>query len=387
MDKRVYLFTIVSFVVGMVELIIGGILDLVAKDLNVSIGQAGLLITIFSLTFAISGPILAVLTANMERKRLTMITLIIFFIGNLVAVISPNYTTLFLARIIAAASSALLIVLCVVMAANIVEPKYRARAIGIVNMGVSGSLVLGVPIGLILGNSFGWRAPFIFITVLTIFSMLGILFLMEKVTPPGEHISLKKQLASLKEQKILFAHLTTFLLLTGHSTLYSYLTPFSKSTMGLDGTWISIIYLIFGVAAVSGGVVGGTFGDKFGFKPTLIGIIIVFGFAILAIPSTTFLLPLFLIVLVIWGMMSWAITPPLQSYLMVSAPETSNIQISLNNSALHLGIATGASIGSIIIDTSSVEYNATFGGILAFLSLGTILVSMKKRAKHEKSLA
>lgn len=376
MDKRVYLLTIVSFVVGMVELIIGGIIDLVANDLGISVSQAGLLITIFSLTFAISAPILSVATANIERKRLTLITLLIFFIGNLVAVISPNFFVLFIARIIAAASSSLLIVLCVVMAANIVEPKYRGRAIGIVNMGVSGSLVLGIPIGLTIGNAFGWRAPFLFICVLTLFSIIGISTLMGRV-PPSKPLSLKKQLSTLKYRKILFAHITTFLLLAGHTTFYAYLKPFAQTTMGLDGTWISIIYFLFGIAAVSGGALGGTVSDRFGTKPAIYSVIIIFSVAIFIIPYTTFLLPLFFVNMVIWGMMSWAITPPMQSYLMNVTPETANIQVSLNNSALHLGVAVGSTIGGIAIDVSTVEITPTVGGMLAILSLGTIALSMR----------
>ncbi|WP_156290344.1 MFS transporter [Oceanobacillus salinisoli] len=378
MDKRVYLLTIVSFVVGMVELIIGGILDLVAFDLNVTIGQAGLLITIFSLTFAVSGPVLSVLTAKLERKKLMLFTLIVFLAGNIVAVFSPTYSILFISRMISAASSSLLIILCVVMAATIVHPKYRGRAIGIVNMGVSGSLVLGVPIGLVLGNAFGWRAPFVFITVLTLLSITGIYFLLERVAPEKQ-ISLKRQFASLKDQKVLFAHMTTFILLAGHSTLYTYLTPFVKTTMDLDGTWVSIIYFVFGIAAVSGGAVGGTLGDRFGSKRTILSVIIVFGLAIFMIPYTTFALPLFLVFLIIWGMMSWAVTPPMQSYLMTIAPETSSIQIGLNNSSLHLGIAVGASIGSVVIDVTSVENNAAVGGILAIISIGTALISMRNK--------
>src|SRR5699024_10438315 len=95
MDKRVYFLMIVSFVVGMVELIIGGILDLIAEDLNVSIGQAGLLITIFSLIFAIAAPVLLVLTANIERKKLTIISLFIFLLGNIITIFSLTYTVLF----------------------------------------------------------------------------------------------------------------------------------------------------------------------------------------------------------------------------------------------------------------------------------------------------
>lgn len=382
MDKRVYLLTIVSFVVGMVELIIGGILDLVAHDLGVTLGQAGLLITIFSLTFAISAPVLSVLTARFERKKLTLVTLVIFLIGNLIAVFSPNYTILFISRIISAASSSLLIVLCVVMAATIVEPRYRARAIGIVSMGVSGSLVLGVPIGLLLGDQFGWRAPFAFITVLTIFSIIGIYFLMNRVGAQKQ-ASLKEQLLSIKDRPVFFAHVTTFLLLAGHTTLYAFLTPFVKSTMGLDGTWVSIIYFIFGIAAVSGGALGGILGDQFGPKRTVQSVIILFAIAIFIIPYTTSHLPLFIGVLIIWGMMSWTVTPPMQSYLMGIAKETANIQISLNNSALHLGVAIGSSIGGIVIDVSTVENNALVGMLIAILSLGTAIISMWNTDKKQ----
>ncbi|MBR7796605.1 MAG: MFS transporter [Bacillota bacterium] len=381
MDKRVYLLTIISFVVGMVELIIGGILDLVANDLNVSLGKAGLLITIFSLVFAISAPILLIATAKIERKQLTLIALLIFLIGNLIAVFSPIYSMLFIGRIISAASGSLLIILCLTIAANIGDDKYRGRAIGIVSMGVSGSLVLGVPIGLVLGNMFGWRAPFVFIVLLSLLSMIGVYYFMEKVEPKPQ-VSLKKQIHSLKESKILLGHATTFLYMAGHTILYAYLTPFVKDTMHLGGNWLSIIYLIFGIAAVSGGGIGGAFSDQFGSKKTIISTLVIFALSLLTIPFTTSIFAVFLVVMIVWGMMSWAITPALQSYLIESAPETSDIQQSLNNSALHFGIAFGSLVGGIVIEQASVQQNAAIGGIFVILSLGTILVSMTKSQKR-----
>ncbi|GAA0441442.1 MFS transporter [Virgibacillus salarius] len=381
MDKRVYLLTIISFVVGMVELIIGGILDLVANDLNVSLGKAGLLITIFSLVFAISAPILLIATAKIERKQLTLIALLIFLIGNLIAVFSPIYSMLFIGRIISAASGSLLIILCLTIAANIGDDKYRGRAIGIVSMGVSGSLVLGVPIGLVLGNMFGWRAPFVFIVLLSLLSMIGVYYFMEKVEPKPQ-VSLKKQIHSLKESKILLGHATTFLYMAGHTILYAYLTPFVKDTMHLGGNWLSIIYLIFGIAAVSGGGIGGAFSDQFGSKKTIISTLVIFALSLLTIPFTTSSFAVFLVVMIVWGMMSWAITPALQSYLIESAPETSDIQQSLNNSALHFGIAFGSLVGGIVIEQASVQQNAAIGGIFVILSLGTILVSMTKSQKR-----
>lgn len=380
MDKRVYFLMVISFIVGMVELIIGGILDLIATDLHVSLGKAGLLITVFSFILALAGPILLVLTARMERKRLTIIFLLFFLFGNLITVFSPTYGVLFAGRVISALSASLLIILCLVMAPTLVDAKYRGRAIGIVSMGVSASLVLGVPLGLMLGNAFSWRAPFVLISLLTLFSIFGVIFFMERVEPKPS-IPLGKQLATLKGKKVLFAQSTTFLFMAGHTTLYAYLTPFLKSTMGMQGNWVSVAYLIFGIAAVTGGGFGGTLADIIGTKRTILSVIVVFSIAIFAIPYTTGALVLFLVLLVVWGMMSWAMSPAMQSYLIEASPETSDIQQSLNNSSLHFGIAIGSLVGGVVIEQLSVSHNALIGGIIVLFSLGTALISM-----HEKKM-
>lgn len=378
MDKRVYLLTVVSFICGMVELIIGGILDLVAEDLGVTLGQAGLLITIFSLVFAISAPVLLVLTAKYERKKLTLTTLTIFLLGNIIAVFSVSYSMLFISRIISAASSSLLIVLCIVMASSIVDSTHRGRAIGIVSMGVSGSIVLGLPVGLALGDAFGWRAPFLLITILTILSMIGVYFLMGRVAPKPQ-VPLKKQLAALTNRKVFFALLTTCIFLAGHTTLYAYLKPFLQTTMDLSTNWISIVYFLFGIAAVSGAAVGGAFSDRFGTKPTIFGVIIILLATIFSISFTTAALPVFLIVVIIWGMMSWALSPPLQSYLIEIAPDTSDILISLNYSALHLGVALGSLIGGVVIEQMAVQFNPYIGGVIVIGSLLTAIIATAKR--------
>ncbi|MFD1360745.1 MFS transporter [Lentibacillus salinarum] len=383
MNKRVYFLMIVAFVVGMVELIIGGILDLMADDLNVSLSQVGFLITIFSFIFAIGSPILLILTANIERKRLTLISLAVFLAGNLVTVFSPTYSVVFIGRVISALSGALLIILCLTIAPSIVEHKYRGRAIGIVSMGVSASIVLGLPIGLILGNAFGWRAPFVLITLLTILSMAGVFFLMNRVEPKPSS-PLGKQLVTLKNRKIFFGQMITLMFMTGHTVLYAYLTPFSKTALGVDGTWVSIIYLVFGAAAVSGGGIGGVLSDAIGAKRTIMVTTVLFGLVIFSIPYTTFALPAFFVILIIWGILSWALSPATQSYLITLSPETSDIQQSLNNSALHLGIAFGSLIGGFVIEHASVEQNATVGGLFVILSVGAALVSMHEQRKLAK---
>jgi len=380
MNKRVYLLAIISFVVGMVELIIGGLLDLVAADLHITLGKAGFLMTVFSLSFAIAGPVILTMTQKIERKKLTQICLFVFLIGNLVAVVSPVYSILILSRIITAACAALLIALCLTIVPTIVEKKYRARAISIVFMGVSASLVLGVPFGLMLGNVFGWRAPFVMISILTFICMLGVHFFLGNIESKPA-VPIMNQLRSLKKGKIVFAQATSFIFIAGHLTFYGYLTPYLKTVMGMDGTWVSIVYLIFGIAAVAGGGIGGMMADRLGPKSAIFLIVISFAVCMFMIPASAVSVPLFLILLSIYGMLSWAITPAIQTYLIELSRESSDIQQTLNNSAVHMGIAFGSFVGGIVIEQSSVNINPIAGGFIVIFSFAAAVISMGRRNK------
>ncbi|MEC1525793.1 MFS transporter [Neobacillus niacini] len=388
MDKRIYFLMIISFIIGLVELIISGILDLIAEDLHVSIGQAGLLITVFAVIFAVAAPILLVMTAKIERKRLTLVCLYIFLIGCIVTVFAPTFTILFIGRIILALSGALLIILCLVMAPSLVGEQYKGRAIGIVSVGVSASLVLGVPLGLIIGDSFGWRAPFVLITILTALSIIGVHVLMGSIQPKPQ-IPLRQQLAAFKNHKITLGLTTTFLYMTGHTMMYAYFKPYLEATTGFNATWISVIYFIFGFSAVVGGGLGGVMADLLGSRKTMVIALVVFSAIFFILPYSTDFSPVFLIIIIIWGILSWAISPAMQSYLIEIAPESSEIQQSLNNSALHLGVAVGSVIGAGIVDTFSVEVNPFAGGIFIILSFITVVISIssKKKASYKTKSA
>lgn len=374
MDKRIYLLTAIAFVVGMVELIIGGILDLVALDLGVTVGRAGLLISFFALMFAISGPVLLFLVGKADRKRVTMFALFVFFIGNIIAIFSVTYSMLLVSRIISALSGGLLIVLCLTLASHISKPKNRGRAIGLVIMGISGSVVLGLPIGVSLGHAFGWQSPFVLVAILTIVLMFGVFMFLGNV--PTQHpMSLKKQLSALNDKRILFGHFTTFFFLAGHFTLYGYLTPFVKMTMGFDGIWITIVYFVYGAAAVTGSGLAGVAADRFGIRRTLLIVIVLLGICLFMMPFVTSFV--FWIILVIWGILSWAITPPIQSHLIELAPQTSDIQQSLNNAALHLGIAFGTLVGSLVADWWTLELNAFVGVIFVAVTFIVAVISLQ----------
>ncbi len=219
MNLKVIILALSTVAVGLVELIVGGILPAISEDFNISLSTAGQLISVFALVYAIAGPVLLVLTSKIERKKLYLASLSIFFLGNVMTYFSPNFTFMMIARVLTATSTALVVVLSLTIAVKIVAPAHQAKALGLIYMGISSSLVLGVPVGILVSNMYGWRVIFLGISLLSIGSMVLISLFLERI--PGEQtIPLSQQLKAVGNGKIISAHLATMFMLAGHYTIY-----------------------------------------------------------------------------------------------------------------------------------------------------------------------
>ncbi|WP_144462120.1 MFS transporter [Siminovitchia fortis] len=388
MNLKVFILAASTIAVGLVELTVGGILPEIAEDLGVSLGTAGQLITVFALVYAISGPVLLTLTAKIERKRLYLLALAIFFLGNLMTYFSPGFLLVMIARVITAMSTALIVVLSLTIAAKIVEPAHRAKALGFVYMGISSSLVLGVPIGILVADHFGWRAVFLGIAMLSVLSFILIYLFLEKI--PSERVEpLSVQIKSLGSIKIASAHLATMFTLAGHYTLYAYFTPFLKTTLNLNQYWISICYFLFGLSAVFGGALGGTLADRIGSRKSILLVISSFAVVLFVLPYSTFSFPVFLVAMMLWGALSWSLAPPQQNYIIQIDPASSDIQQSINNSALQVGISLGSAIGGVALEhTRSVVSIAHVGAgvVVVALICGIISLTSPYRVKQAGTL-
>ncbi|TYR77059.1 MFS transporter [Rossellomorea vietnamensis] len=385
MNFKVFILALSTVAVGLVELIVGGILPTIAEDFNISLSSAGQLITVFALIYAVAGPGLLVLTSKIERKKLYLISLFVFFIGNIMTYFSPDFTFMMIARVLTAMSTALIVVLSLTIVAKIVTPAHRAKALGLIYMGISSSLVMGVPLGILISDTFGWRVIFLGIAILSIGSFILISIFLERV--PGEStIPLSQQLKAVASAKIGSAHLATVFLLAGHYTLYAYFTPFLESEMNLSSGWISICYLLFGIAAVSGGAFGGILSDAIGAQKSIILVISAFAIILFILPFSTFSLILFIPVMMVWAALSWSLAPPQQTYLINTDPATSDIQQSFNNSAIQVGISLGSGFGGIVLNqTGTVTYTAWFGAGIVIISLLCAVFSLTRTSINREN--
>lgn len=386
MNKGIFILAISTFVAGTVELVIAGILDMIASDLNVSVGAVGQLVSIFSLVFAFGAPVLIALTSKFERRKLLIISMLIFLIGNIVSIFSTNFITLLIARIILASSCSIIVVVSITIAANTVSADLRGRAIGIIFMGLSASLVLGVPLGTIIGENFGWRMTFALVAALSIVPILGIIKFLPKV-PPKPMVPLLQQISTLKNKKIASIQLASVLELAGHFTVYTYFTPLLQQTMGLSTNMISIVLLVFGTAGIVGGWIGGFASDKYGGAKTILIALILFATSLFILPFATKSIGTLLIVVIIYGALVWSLSPAVQNYIVKSDPVSSDIQIGLNTSFLHLGVALGSGFGGLLINNYPVTTNTWVGGVMVISAL--ILASysiMKREALHRADI-
>jgi len=364
---KIYILAITSFLVGTSEYIISGILDKIASSFGITMAAAGLLITIFSLVYAICTPILMAFTASMGRKKLIMYSLGLFTLGNILAFVLPGYKLFIVARIVMALGAGMVVVTALNIAAKIAPPGKQASSIATVIMGFTASLIIGVPIGRVVSNILGWKSVFGAIALLGVIVSIIIFFTIPN-TKGDKPVPLPQQLALLKNKKVALGLAITFFWLGGYSIAYTYLAPYLLTVSHISENLLSTALLIFGVASLIGSKFGGYSTDRWGVTFTLIGGMILHTIMLILLSLVTNSLVGVLVVLTLWSFSAWTSGPTQQYNLATIEPESSGILLGLNQSMMQLAMATGAAIGGIMIDhvsLASITWSGSLGVAIA----------------------
>lgn len=376
MTPRIWLLALATFVTGMAENITVGILPSLADDLAVPLGIAGQLTTVFSLSFALAAPFSALMTTRFPLRRLLCICLALFALCNLAAALAPGYNALLLARIGMAATSALTCLTCTLMATRMVPEALRGRAIGVIFMGICSSLVLGVPAGMLLCDVLGWRGVFTGLSLLALAVLLMAWRGLEQLRS-SERIALGSYLRHLGNGRLLAAQGVSLLMIAGHFSVFAYLAPYALQVADIPARWLAALFAAFGIAGVSGGYVGGWMADRLGASKSIALAPLLYLVSLLMLPLSVGTPWLFLPIMMLWGGLSWTTSPVVQNYLASRGPDTFPAGMSLNMSAMHLGVGLGSAIGGVVIGTATLSATPWAGVALTAMAAVLALCSAR----------
>jgi MFS transporter, DHA1 family, inner membrane transport protein len=372
--NSLYCLALGAFAIGTEGFMIAGLLPTLARDLDVGLPAAGHLVTAFSLAYAIGAPVMAVLTAGLERRRLLAFAMAGFSIANLLAGLAPDYAGLLAARLLLALSAASFMPAASGYAAAVGGPERRGLALSMVTNGLTWAIIAGVPLGVLVGDAFGWRTTFLGVAGLSTLSLLGILTRMPSQRP-GITASLSERLALATRPDILAVLATSVLTVAGTLTVYTYLGVFLADVAGIGPHGLALVLLGFGLASAAGARLGGIAADRWGAGSTAVisGGLTVLAYLVLSLgaalgPAQAMLALLPAILL--WGLASWGLMTAQQARLVALAPTLAAVTLSLNSSAIYLGSATGAAVGALVIADGGV---GRLGWVAAGFSVAALL--------------
>jgi predicted MFS family arabinose efflux permease len=383
MDIRLLLLAGGAFAIGTGSLVVTGILPNLAAAFGVSVDMAGLLISVFAIAYAIGSPVLSALLGNLDRRRVLIGSLGVFTLANLLAAFTSDFGSLMLARILMALGAGVFMPAANAVAVSLAPPDRRARAIALVTGGMTVSLILGVPLGTAVA-SLGWHFAFLVVALFGALALLGLLLKMPAGLPRGTN-TLAERLQVARRGDVLLALGTTALWTTGAFTLYTYIAPFLSAHAGITGHWLSATLVLTGIGSALGNQWGGRASDRFGPEPTLTFVLSLLAAALataslvaLALPPVLaiFILP---IVMMVWSGAGWAGHPSQMSRLAAMAPDATVVALSLNASALYVGIAAGAGLGQQVLRHGASWQLGFVGAACELAALGLLLISVRRR--------
>jgi DHA1 family inner membrane transport protein len=375
-----------GFAIGTTEFVTMGLLPDIADGVGVDIPSAGHVISVYALGVVVGAPVIAALGARLPRRVLLVGLMTAFLAGNALTALAPAYRTLLVARFLSGLPHGAYFGVASLVAASLVAPHLRGRAVSSVLLGLAAAMLTGVPAATWLGQHFGWRSAYWAVVVLAGITVAAVLAVVPS-SPGRPEATVRGELRALQRPQVLLTLVVGIVGFGGMFALYSYIAPVITDVAGLSRGTVPLVLLVYGAGGVLGTALGGRLADLALFR-SLVAALVSLG-VLLAVVAVTASSPAALVVgvfLVSVGASVLAVC--LQMRLMETAGEAQMLGAALNHSALNLANALGAWLGGLVI-AAGLGYRApsVVGAGLAAAGLIPLAVSAVLRRREGRDAA
>lgn len=359
--------TISAFLVNTSEFMPIGLLTDISNDFNMTAAQAGVMITAYSWTVTILSLPLMLLACKIEPKKLLLGTLTVFSTCQVLSVISIGFPFLVVSRIGVACAHSIFWAIASPLAVRVVSKEHQSKALSAIITGTAIAMVLGMPLGRMIGLNIGWRMTFLCVAVISFLVLVYLAFVFPKIENT-ESFSINQLPELFKNSRLMITYIITFLFATGYYTTYSYIEPFLQRVAGFPSTLVTITLMLFGVAGLSGSYLFSRYYDdhRFAFVQAVL-----FGFAGalgLLYPAS---INMYMIILVcaIWGIAAMAFQTSFQAEIIgCVSTAASSVAMAIFSAIFNLGIGSGTWLGGAVYTNTSLNFIGFVGAMIVLVA-------------------
>lgn len=370
--------TISAFLVNTSEFMPIGLLTDISNDFNMTAAQAGVMITAYSWTVTILSLPLMLLACKIKPKKLLLGTLTVFAVYQVLSVISIGFPFLVVSRIGVACAHSIFWAIASPLAVRVVSKEHQSKALSAIITGTAIAMVLGMPLGRMIGLQIGWRMTFLCVAVISFLVLVYLAFVFPKIENT-ESFSINQLPELFKNSRLMITYIITFLFATGYYTTYSYIEPFLQKVAGFPSNIVTVTLMLFGIAGLSGSYLFSQYYDdhRFAFVQTVL-----FGFAgalALLYPAS---INMYMIILVcaIWGIAAMAFQTSFQAEIIrCVSTAASSVAMAIFSAIFNLGIGSGTWLGGIVYTNISLSFIGFVGAVIVLV--GAFIGFIKFRNK------
>lgn len=366
-----------AFGIGVTEFAPMGMLPVIAADLQVSIPAAGLLVSAYAMGVLIGAPLMTLTTGRIDRRTLLIALMGIFTLGNALSAVAGGYWMLMAARVVTSFNHGAFFGVGSVVAASLVPPDKRAGAVAAMFTGLTVATIGGVPAATWVSEAIGWRTAFAGIAGVGAIAMLSLRLALPPL-PAAEGGDMRAELRVLTRGPVVMALALTTIGFGGVFTVFTYIVPILRDVTHGSTAYVTAMLMLFGVGATIGNGIGGRLADR-SVDRALMTMLAIMALTLLAFTMLMQWPVTAAIAILIWGIASFAIVPPLQMRVMDAASDAPNLASAMNIGAFNLGNAIGAALGGGVIGVGfGLPAVSLAGAMMAAVALAMLLAFRRR---------